>query len=136
VEQAVAVGIGPVVVFDYGCSTGELAARPWREWVRTYRGHEPGGHPLDDPGRQDVTCEVAVDQLPEPARVERQAEALARWGIDDLVAEGRRRWGERAHVGDLAALMARSRVREAESLTDPAGLGAFLVLEWAGTAPG
>ena len=32
---------------------------------------------------------------------------------------GRRTWTERAHVGDLAALAARSRVTEAEALTDP-----------------
>ena len=31
---------------------------------------------------------------------------------------------------DLAALTMRSRVREAEALTDAAGLGAFSVLEW------
>jgi hypothetical protein len=33
-------------------------------------------------------------------------------------------------VGDLAALRARSRVREAEALLDPDGLGAFRVVEW------
>ena len=42
--------------------------RPWREWLRTYRGHERGGHYLADPGAQDITAEVAVDQLPEPGR--------------------------------------------------------------------
>jgi hypothetical protein len=30
----------------------------------------------------------------------------------------------------VAALRARSRVREAEALTDPEGLGAFVALEW------
>ena len=39
-------------------------------------------------------------------------------------------WAERGRIGDLAALRARSRVREAEALTDPVGLGAFTVLEW------
>jgi len=33
-------------------------------------------------------------------------------------------------VGDLEALKHRSRVTEVEALTDPAGLGAFRVLEW------
>ena len=56
--------------------------------------------------------------------------ALAHWGIEALVEEGRRTWSERAGVGDLAALRARSRAVEAEALTDPTGLGAFRVLEW------
>ena len=43
----------------------------------------------------------------------------------------RRAWHERAHIGDLQALLARSRVHEAAALTDEAGLGAFRVLEWA-----
>ena len=38
--------------------------RPWTEWLRTYRGHERGGHPMDHLGEQDITVEVAVDQLP------------------------------------------------------------------------
>ena len=71
---------------------------------------------------------MALDQLAavqEPDAVRSQAQFLALHGLDDLVAEGRRVWAERAGVGDLAAVRARSRVREAEALTDPAGLGAF-----------
>jgi len=63
-------------------------------------------------------------------RVRTQAELLADLGIDDLVAQGRRIWDERAHAPDVEALRARSRIREAEALTDPEGLGAFVVLEW------
>ena len=74
--------------------------------------------------------EVAVDQLAAGADVTTQASFLRANGIDDLVAEGRRRWAERAGVGDLAALRARSRITEAEALLDPAGLGGFTVLEW------
>lgn len=125
---------GAVVAFDYTSTTGVMVTRPWREWVRTYRGHERGGVPLDRPGSQDVTCEVAIDQLPPPAEVVSQAEALVAWGIDDLVTEGRRVWAERAHLGDLAALRARSRVREAEALLDPAGLGGFTMMRWSGDA--
>jgi hypothetical protein len=76
---------------------------------------------------------VAIDQLQldHPAtRVRSQAELLGVLGIDDLVEEGRRTWDERAHAPDVAALRARSRVREAEALTDPDGLGAFVALEW------
>ncbi len=124
---------GRVAVIDYGATTAELAARPQAEWVRSYRGHARGGGPLDDLGGQDVTCEVATDQLAlvrAPTLHTTQADWLRSHGLDDLVAEGRRVWGERAHIGDLAALTARSRLGEAEALTDSAGLGAFRVLEW------
>ncbi|MBV9043451.1 MAG: SAM-dependent methyltransferase, partial [Acidimicrobiia bacterium] len=55
---------GHIAVIDYASTTSEMARRPWTEWVRTYRAHGPGGHPLDHLGEQDITCEVAVDQLP------------------------------------------------------------------------
>jgi SAM-dependent MidA family methyltransferase len=121
---------GRLVVLDYAATTAELAARPWTQWLRTYRGHERGVDPLEAPGTQDVTCEVAVDQLPACDRRVDQASWLAGHGLEELVEEGRRTWAARAGIGDLAALAARSRVREAEALTDPAGLGAFQVLEW------
>ncbi|HKY65403.1 MAG TPA: SAM-dependent methyltransferase, partial [Acidimicrobiales bacterium] len=125
---------GRVVVVDYAARTADLAARPEHEWLRTYRSHARGGGPLDDLGAQDVTCEVAVDQLAlvrPPTADTAQADWLRAHGLDDLVAEARATWDERAHLGDLAALAARSRVTEADALTDPAGLGAFRVLEWA-----
>jgi SAM-dependent MidA family methyltransferase len=124
---------GRVVVIDYMSDTAAIAARPWRDWLRTYRGHERGEHPLRHPGTQDITAEVAIDQLArvrEPDAVRTQAQFLALHGIEDLVAEGRRVWAARAHVGDLDAVRARSRVSEAEALTDPGGLGAFTVAEW------
>jgi len=125
---------GRVVVVDYADTTASLAGRPWLDWVRTYRAHGRGGHPLDDPGSQDITCEVAVDQLATlvrpPDRDSAQADWLRAHGLDDLVAEARATWHERAALGDLQALRARSRVGEADALTDPTGLGAFRVLEW------
>jgi SAM-dependent MidA family methyltransferase len=121
---------GRVVAIDYVATTAELAQRPWTEWVRTYRQHERGGPPLDALGTQDITCEVAVDQLPAPSSDRTQAEWLRAHGIGELVEEGRRVWQERAAIGDLTAVRARSRVTEAEALLDPAGLGAFRVLEW------
>jgi SAM-dependent MidA family methyltransferase len=132
VEQARAlVRRGCVVVVDYTrVRTAELAALPWRAWLRTYRGHERGGHYLADPGDQDVTTDVAVDQLPEPDAVRTQAQFLQLHGIDELVAEGRRAWQAAAARPDVRALTMRSRVSEAEALLDPAGLGGFTVLEW------
>ena len=126
---------GRILVFDYMVpTTAELAARPWREWLRTYRHHERGGHYLVEPGAQDITSEIALDQLvavlgaPESYRT--QAQWLARWGIDEFVDEGRRIWQEQAARPGLDALRMRSRISEAEALVDPEGLGAFGVAEW------
>ena len=56
-----------------------------------------------------------------------QAEWLRDLGVDDLVADARAQWDERAHIGDLEALRHRSRITEAAALLDPAGLGAHRV---------
>ena len=123
---------GRVIAIDYASTTIDMATRPWREWVRTYRRHERGTHPLDRLGQQDITCEVAIDQLPRPDQDRSQAEWLLAHGLGDLVEEGRAIWRERAAIGDLVAVRARSRTVEAEALVDPSGLGAFRVLEWCG----
>ncbi len=133
-EQALSILIrGTVVVIDYMSTTEEMASRPWPEWLRTYRGHERGNDPWTAPGTQDITCEVALDQLSAicpPTRVSDQAAWLKAHGIDDLVAEGNAAWRAGSAQGDLAALAGRSRAIEAEALLDPAGLGGFTVAEW------
>jgi len=124
---------GKVALFDYADSTPSFARRPDHEWLRTYRGHARGAAPLADLGLQDITCEVAVDQFERirpGMHVEPQADFLRRYGIDELVDEGRRIWQERGHIGDLVAIKGRSRVNEATALLDPSGLGAFKVLSW------
>jgi len=126
---------GRVVVFDYAVArTVMLAARPWRQWMRTYRGHRPGEHYLRDPGQQDITAEVAIDQLSVAAGSLNNNRSQAQWlqlhGIDELVAEGKRIWADQAARPGLEAMKARSRVSEAEALLDPDGLGNFTVLEW------
>jgi SAM-dependent MidA family methyltransferase len=129
------MGRGRVVVIDY-CTgvTASLAMRPWREWLRTYRQQQRGTHYLSAPGSQDITAEVCIDQLAlgvgEADAIRSQAQWLQLWGIDELVDEGRHWWEENASAPDLRAMTGRSRVREAEALCDPAGLGAFTVLEW------
>ncbi len=123
-----------VVAFDYGvATTAELAERGG--WLRTYRRHERGTDPFADPGERDITTDLAVDQLPTPDRQRPQAGFLRDHGIEELVEEGRSYWREHAGIGDLAALRMRSRVREAEALLDPSGLGGFLCLEWFGSSP-
>jgi SAM-dependent MidA family methyltransferase len=121
---------GAVLAFDYADTTASMASRDPAEWLRTYRGHHRGGVPLHDLGSQDITCEVAIDQLPAPTRVSAQADWMRAHGIDELVEEGRRIWEERKHVADLEAMRARSRVNEAAALLDPDGLGGFCVMEW------
>ena len=122
------IEVGRLVTVDYGVrTTAELLDRPW---LRTYSGHARGSDPFESPGEQDITVDVAFDQLPGSPLVRTQAEFLTEQGIDDLVATARTTWHERAHIGDLEALRARSRVLEAEALLDPGGLGGFLVAEW------
>jgi SAM-dependent MidA family methyltransferase len=124
---------GRVLVFDY-CSesTREIAVTPWREWLRTYKDHQRGVHYLIEPGSQDVTTQVMIDQLmmAVPAlSVTQQSEWLLNWGIDELVAAGSKYWEEHKSAPDIAAMKMRSRVNEAQALTDRDGLGSFSVLE-------
>lgn len=123
---------GDVIVADYGRTTAELAADP-AGWLRTYRRGGHGGDPLDHLGEQDITADVAYDQLglvaPAP-RVEHQGEWLDRHGLADLERAAIAAWRGRAAVGDLEALRARSRVGEAATLRDSGGLGGFRILTW------
>lgn len=126
---------GRVVCVDYCApTTASLASRPQHEWLRTYRAQGRGADPLHNPGGQDITCEVVIDQLERvsPPDFDRaQADWLTVNGVDELVAAARRIWDAGASRPDLAALAARSRVTEAAALRDPAGFGSFRVLEWA-----
>ncbi|CAN5644630.1 hypothetical protein BH10ACT2_BH10ACT2_01640 [soil metagenome] len=122
---------GTLLAIDYCTAmTAELAMVPWRDWLRTYRGHERGEHYLRNPGLQDITAQVCLDQLPVPSAVRTQAQFLERWGINDLVAEGREEWAAQAAAPSLTSMRMRSRVSEAESLLDPSGLGAFSTIQW------
>jgi SAM-dependent MidA family methyltransferase len=130
---------GWVACVDYAATVPELVQREAVDpqgWLRTYGGHRRGTDVLAAPGGHDVTVDVVVDVFERAARragatplpVRTQAEWLADLGVDELAAEAEARWLERAHVGDLAALVSRSRVSEAAALTDPGGLGAHRLL--------
>jgi SAM-dependent MidA family methyltransferase len=126
---------GTLIVVDYAAPTTEqLALRPWREWLRTYRNQARGDHYLINPGLQDITAEVAIDQMirlrPTNSIVRTQRQFLQRWGIDQLVEDGLRVWNDHAARPTVAALSMRSRLREAEALCDPDGLGGFAVIEF------
>ena len=111
--------------------------RSWRpargpEWVRTYRAHAAGRHPGSSarhPGhhlrgrRRPARARApAPTSGADPGRASSPPTASTSWSTRaDAI------WDERAHVGDLDALRARSRVAEAEALTDPDGLGGFRV---------
>lgn len=125
---------GSLFGFDY-CTplTAEVAAMPWREWLRTYVSHGRGVHYLRNAGDQDITTQVCIDQLAavrEPDAVRSQSQFLQLWGINELVLEGKRLWEESAGSPTLTAMKMRSRISESEALLDHAGLGNFTVIEW------
>lgn len=135
-----ALGAGWIVALDYGADTRTLAERgdPSDDpsagpgWLRTHRHHQGGSSWLAEPGSCDIAADVALDQIQAAHRADvcSQAEFLRIHGIEELVAEGQATWDDRAAVGDLEAMRARSRTSEAEALLDPAGMGAFSVLVW------
>ncbi|MEO0495254.1 MAG: SAM-dependent methyltransferase, partial [Actinomycetota bacterium] len=122
-----------VVVFDYAAPVTDLLERDGA-WLRSYRDHVRVHDWLMQPGSCDITIDLPVEPLAAiaGASIETQADFLRRHGIDALVEEGRRLWSASAHIGDLAALRARSRVTEADALLDPTGMGAFAVFSWPG----
>ncbi len=133
-QSLTALQKGSLFVIDY-CTplTAEVAVMPWREWLRTYVAHGRGVHYLRNAGDQDITTQVCIDQLVEvrePDAVRSQSQFLQLWGIDELVAEGKRIWEESAASPTLTAMKMRSRISEAEALLDENGLGNFTVLEW------
>ena len=126
---------GRVVVVDYADTTPSMAAPA----VDRLAAHLPGatagaatrstdlGTPGHHRARSPSTSSPpsARPTRPQPGRVPRAPTASTSWSTRPQAA-----WQERAAIGDLEALQARSRVTEAAALTDPAGLGAFTVLEW------
>ena len=123
------IGHGRLLFFDYcSASTAEIALTPWREWLRTYRDQGRGTHYLSDPGSQDITAQVMLDQLPRGFVTSTQADFLQQWGIDDLVREGTEYWESMMHAPDIAAMKMRSRATENKTLTDSTELGSLLSL--------
>ena len=124
---------GRVLVFDY-CSesTSEIAVTPWREWLRTYKNHERGLHYLLEPGSQDITTQVMIDQLTSKnpgLLVTSQYEWLKNRGIDELVDEGNKYWDEHKSAPDIAAMKMRSRNTENEILKTLSQKGKFSTAE-------
>jgi SAM-dependent MidA family methyltransferase len=120
---------GRLLLFDYcSTSTADISLTPWREWLRTYRDQGRGTHYLTEPGSQDITTQVMLDQLPTGFTTSTQADFLAQWGINELVSEGTDHWESMKNAPDVAAMKMRSRSTEMVLLTDINGLGSFCVL--------
>ncbi len=123
-------GAGRVCMIDYGDrSTVSLVERGG--WLRAYRSHQRVDDFYDEAAPCDITTDVAIDQLPGGVGVDTQADFVRRHGIDALVDEGREYWRAHASRPDVKALKMRSRISESEALTDPTGLGSWLVAVWA-----
>ena len=120
---------GRLLLFDYcSTSTAEISLTPWREWLRTYRDQGRGTHYLTEPGSQDITTQVMLDQLPSGLTTSTQVIFLKQWGIDELVREGSDYWESMKHAPDVAAMKMRSRSAETVLLSDNDGLGSFCAL--------
>ena len=125
------IGHGRLLLFDYcSVSTSEIALTPWREWLRTYRDQGRGNHYLAEPGSQDITTQVMLDQFPSEAITSTQTDFLTQWGIDELVREGSDYWESMKNAPDVAAMKMRSRSTEAVIISDSDNLGRFEVLVW------
>jgi SAM-dependent MidA family methyltransferase len=124
-----------VLLVDYVVPMAEIVERS-PHWLRTFAAQQRGVDPLEAPGTQDLTADVVTQQLERAsqraglqwASIDTQADWLTGLGLDEVVAQARATWSERAHIGDLEALMARSWVNEAAALSDPSGLGSFAVV--------
>lgn len=124
---------GRILVFDYGVLTTAELSSSQNEWLRTYRAQSMGQSPYDFVCQQDITCEVGIDQLnssdiPAPS-VQSQADFLKHWGIDELVAEAKV-LDQNVIPTNLEDIKLHSRIKEAEALLDPMGLGAHCAIEW------
>lgn len=119
-----------LIVFDYGADSPELAARGQASWLRAYRSHQRVDQPFAQPGSADITIDVPFDQLQRPSSMTTQADWLVGNGLETMLDEARVVWQERAKIGDLAAIRARSALGEADALTDADGLGGFIAAEW------
>jgi SAM-dependent MidA family methyltransferase len=127
---------GAVVVFDYGDTAENLIPRRQDGTLRTYRAHHLGPHPLDEPGKTDITADVnftalvaVVEGAGAAVELHRQDDFLSELGLGDRLSELRHTELEAARSGDeMERLRLRTLKTEAETLLHPRGLGDFRVL--------
>lgn len=127
---------GSVLVIDYGDTAENLRPRRRDGTLRTYRAHHIGPHPLDEPGRTDITADVNFTALVDLAKdhaaeveLHRQDDFLADLGLRSRLSELRQAELEAARDGnEMERLRLRTLRTEAETLMHPRGLGDFRVL--------
>lgn len=123
---------GSLLLIDYGDLAENLLPRRQDGTLRTYQAHHLGPHPLDAPGKTDITADVnfsALLDLHPDARLVRQDDFLAELGLRERLSDIRRRELEATRAGDeLERLRLRTLKTEAETLLHPRGLGDFRVL--------
>ena len=86
---------------------------------------------MNEPGSQDITAQVLLDQLRRVApsiQVESQSTWLSKYGIEIMVREGKEYWEAHRSNPDLLSMKMLSRVSEASVLLDENGLGGFSVV--------
>jgi len=127
---------GAVVVVDYGDTAENLIPRRQDGTLRTYRAHHLGPHPLDEPGKTDITADVnftalvaVVEGAGAAVELHRQDDFLSELGLGERLSELRHAELEAARSGDeMERLRLRTLKTEAETLLHPRGLGDFRVL--------
>ena len=125
---------GVVIVVDYLVPIAEIIERS-PKWLHTYAAHERGSDPLAQIGEVDITTDIAIEHLEAAAAnarlavvsLDTQRDWLRGLGLASLISAASDVWNERASIGDLEAMVARSHINEAAALCDPTGLGDFRV---------
>lgn len=130
------LGAGSIVIIDYGDTAEGLLPRRADGTMRTYRAHHLGPHPLDEPGKTDITADVNFTALQAVAdgagattRLVRQDDFLGELGLRDRLSGLRHEELAATRAGnDRERLAIRSARTGVETLLHPRGLGDFRVL--------
>ena len=127
---------GSIVLIDYGDTAENLLPRRGDGTLRTYRSHHLGPHPLEEPGKTDITADVNFSALIATARaagadvaLHRQDDFLSEFGLRERLRGLRQAELEATRSGDeMERLRLRTLKTEAETLLHPRGLGDFRAL--------
>ena len=127
---------GSMVLIDYGDTAENLLPRRQDGTLRTYRSHHLGPHPLEEPGKTDITADVNFSALIATVRAAgadisllRQDDFLTEFGLRDRLSALRHAELEATRSGDeMERLRLRTLKTETETLLHPRGLGDFRVL--------
>ena len=127
---------GSIVLIDYGDTAENLLPRRRDGTLRTYRSHHLGPHPLDEPGKTDITADVNFSALIAMAReagaevsLHRQDDFLSEFGLRERLSKLRRAELQATQSrNETERLRLRTLKTEAETLLHQRGLGDFRVL--------